>query len=446
MYSRVVKVALAAVMVSACSGVGVMSAFAADPTQAVDDSWVIGSDREVVLPVLDNDQGDALHLAEVLDTPAHGHAAIVGDRIFYTSAVGYTGTDSFTYSISGADGGTSTATVTVMVVTPDWRVDARVERDTPTVVTCDDGGHPGLTPVAVVGSWNGDAAIQADDTVLYTPAAGFTGEDWLYCSMEDATGQRFVAVVRVWVTVTISDPPMPTPQDDAVRIPKDSEAAICVTCNDKVGGTWWTLRVSQAPVHGAARLGDAPFGASIVYIPEPGFVGNDSFEYEFVDISGGSDAYGGARVSVEVVDVQAPVKTIVVTTSHNTPVLATVTDSNLAEMKVIAVTGGAHGKLIYTSGGATVQFVPDPGFMGTTSFTWWLSEDIDWSKSDLTVVYFPVLATVYVAGPFLDGDGPMVDAGGSVVGAPVGGDFGLLAMLLLGAAGATTLSRRVRLN
>jgi hypothetical protein len=52
--------------------------------------------------------------------PTHGTVMITGGGtgLTYSPDIGYTGTDSFTYTISDGNGGTDTATVTITVVAP----------------------------------------------------------------------------------------------------------------------------------------------------------------------------------------------------------------------------------------------------------------------------------------------------------------------------------------
>jgi hypothetical protein len=86
------------------------------PPMAVDDSATTFVDTAVTIGVLVNDSelnGDPLLLAGV-GTPSDGIAAISGDTVVYTPALGFVGTDAFTYTAS--DGSlTDVATVTVLV-------------------------------------------------------------------------------------------------------------------------------------------------------------------------------------------------------------------------------------------------------------------------------------------------------------------------------------------
>ncbi|MCG8608917.1 MAG: cadherin-like domain-containing protein, partial [Pseudomonadales bacterium] len=88
-----------------------------DAPVALNDSETLSQDSSSMIAVLNNDSdpdGDALTVTAV-NQPANGTATINGNSINYTPASGYTGPDSFTYTISDTGGLTSTATVSVFV-------------------------------------------------------------------------------------------------------------------------------------------------------------------------------------------------------------------------------------------------------------------------------------------------------------------------------------------
>jgi hypothetical protein len=78
------------------------------------------SGGEATLPIVGGTQpatdlsGDPIIVSEV-GTPSHGTATTDGTNIVYTSTAGYTGTDTFTYTVSDSLGGIATAYVTVSV-------------------------------------------------------------------------------------------------------------------------------------------------------------------------------------------------------------------------------------------------------------------------------------------------------------------------------------------
>ncbi|MGE3857488.1 MAG: Ig-like domain-containing protein, partial [Dehalococcoidia bacterium] len=88
-----------------------------DPT-ATDDSVTTDEDTPVDIDVLANDSAanaGELSVTSATD-PANGSVIInADDTITYTPDAGFTGTDTFDYTVEEADGGTATATVTVTV-------------------------------------------------------------------------------------------------------------------------------------------------------------------------------------------------------------------------------------------------------------------------------------------------------------------------------------------
>jgi uncharacterized repeat protein (TIGR01451 family) len=100
-----------------------------DPPIAVDDNATTPADTPVTIDVLNNDSdpdGDTLTVASVTQG-AHGSVINNGGDVTYTLATGFTGTDSFTYTISDGKGGTDTATVTVTVTKTLTRINVQID-------------------------------------------------------------------------------------------------------------------------------------------------------------------------------------------------------------------------------------------------------------------------------------------------------------------------------
>jgi hypothetical protein len=88
-----------------------------DAPVANNDAAVTAIDTAVSIPVLDNDSdpdGDVLSITAVTQ-PSHGTTSIMGTTILYTPAPGYSGADSFVYTITDGNGGFASAVVTVTV-------------------------------------------------------------------------------------------------------------------------------------------------------------------------------------------------------------------------------------------------------------------------------------------------------------------------------------------
>jgi hypothetical protein len=99
------------------SNVTALTATPNTPPVANNDSASTAPGQQVAISVLGNDtdaDGDTLTITGS-STPAHGTVTCTATQCSYTPAAGFSGTDSFTYSIADGYGGTASATVTVTV-------------------------------------------------------------------------------------------------------------------------------------------------------------------------------------------------------------------------------------------------------------------------------------------------------------------------------------------
>jgi hypothetical protein len=87
------------------------------PPKALNDGASVSAGSAVDIPVLANDRdpdGDPLSITEVT-RPAHGDIRNQGADIRYTPAPGFTGSDSFLYTVEDGRGGRARAKVGVYV-------------------------------------------------------------------------------------------------------------------------------------------------------------------------------------------------------------------------------------------------------------------------------------------------------------------------------------------
>ena len=103
-----------------------------DPPVAVDDSDTTPADTPVTIDVLNNDadsDGDMVTVNSVTQG-AHGSVTYNAANVTYTPSANFTGTDSFTYTISDGNGGTDTASVTITVTVIETLARINVQIDT----------------------------------------------------------------------------------------------------------------------------------------------------------------------------------------------------------------------------------------------------------------------------------------------------------------------------
>ncbi len=122
-----------------------------DPV-AMSDTATTTFNAGITIPVLTNDSdvdADLLTLQSITQ-PAHGTTAITGTSIRYTPALNYSGSDSFSYTITDHQGGTRSATVNLSVtITPhqSWLRDSFGADSSNPAIAGDlaDSDHDGIT-------------------------------------------------------------------------------------------------------------------------------------------------------------------------------------------------------------------------------------------------------------------------------------------------------------
>ena len=166
--------------------------------------------KSVVIDVLANDikpDGGNLTISG-LSQPDNGSGTIQNGTIKYTPADGFTGQDSFSYTVSDGNGGTDTAVVSVSVEAqnqPPVASDDQASTSPGTAVTVDvlanDTDPDGDTQsvASVTNPANGTTSITPDDEVRYTPADGFTGQDSFSYTVSDGNSGTDTTLVSVMV-------------------------------------------------------------------------------------------------------------------------------------------------------------------------------------------------------------------------------------------------------
>jgi hypothetical protein len=201
------------------------------PPQAFNDAYTVQENHaNNVLNVLANDfdpDGDPLTITGT-SAAANGTATISGSNILYTPATGYYGADSFTYTISDGQGGTSSATVSLFVNAPPqaandaYTVQQNSSNNVLNVLAndSDPDGDP-LTITGTSAAAHGTTTINGSN-ILYTPAAGYYGADSFTYSISDGQGGTSTATVSITVSfnlVTITGTVFQDQNDNHVQDP-----------------------------------------------------------------------------------------------------------------------------------------------------------------------------------------------------------------------------------
>ena len=246
--------------------------------------------KDITLTGTDID-GDTLTFA-IVDQPAHGDVVLAGSVATYTPDADFNGEDSFTFT---ANDGTVDSEMAVVSITVTPVNDAPVavadayttDEDTVLTVLVADGvldndsdvDGDTLTAILVSDVSHGTLALAADGSFVYTSAENYFGDDSFTYKASDGTLESNT----VTVTLTI------TPVNDWV-VANDDEyetmagvtldvAAPGVLTNDELldPNETVTLQVLVQPAGGTLTLNA---DGSFTYVPNAGFFGVDTFEYQ----------------------------------------------------------------------------------------------------------------------------------------------------------------------
>ena len=294
------------------------------PPTATNDTAGVNEDTTSTISVLDNDtdpDGDSLTVTGVT-AGSHGSVSIAmgGMAVVYTPAANFNGTDSFIYTISDGNGGTSQATVTVTVNpvndAPSFGAgsdqssaeDAGAQTVTGWAVNVS-AGPPNESTQALTfhvtnsnnALFSGQPSIDASGNLTYTAAHDANGSATVTVYLQDNGGTANGGIdSTAFVTFTITITPVndnPVAVDDYATGTPDFPIYVSVLGNDTdVEGDTLTLLSVGSASHGTVSFSNG----MVVYTPAAGYSGSDSFTYTI------SDGHGGTATATVHITITSP--------------------------------------------------------------------------------------------------------------------------------------------
>ena len=386
-----------------------MSELTNNPPEAQDDEYSIDEDTSISISLLDNDHdsdGDNLTVIRV-SNGEHGRVTINTDifttkYIFgiipvFTSAStfiydpdeNFSGSDSFSYTVSDGNGGEDTASVTIMVnpvQDPPVAVDDYAgtgENTSVTIAVLDNDTDPdddNLTVTDVTNGQYGTVIINEDNTITYIPDDdAFSGSDMFSYTVSDGNGGEDTASVTIEVK-PVQDPPVAV--NDSADIDENySSVTISVLDNDTdPDDDNLTVTDVTNGQYGTVVIND---DNTITYTPDDEtFPGSDTFSYTVSDGNGGEDT---ASVTIEGNPVQNnPVaQDDYASSDENTSVTISVldndTDADNDNLTVTDVTNGQYGTVVINNDN-TITYTPDEDFSGIDALSY--SDSFSYTVTD----------------------------------------------------------------
>ncbi|MDF0599064.1 Ig-like domain-containing protein, partial [Psychromarinibacter halotolerans] len=428
-----------------------------DAPVAVDDSFTTGFETALTITVpgvLDNDfdvDGDPLSIASFLQ-PENGAVVLRPDGSFtYTPDAGFSGTDSFEYSLDDGQGGAVTATVNVEVSPP---VSSYSIED----ITVNEGD--GTVSLLIVRS--GDTSVESDIlTVSFADGSATDPEDYtsgLFLPFNFAAGQT-VTSVSVGITddtvvegtetfflelrdfasnsvlaigsATIEDDdvlnqPPGTVDDGYVLRPGEvltvaAPDGLIANDTDDDGDALEVINFDPAANGTLSVAADGSF----VYWPNEGFVGVETLQYT---VSDGTDTAVGTVVLEVVNDAPTVVEDAYsieagqsLTVDAVLGLLANDTDADGDGLVVVDFQEAENGSVIVAADGS-LSYTPDVGFVGSETLQYSISDGFETSTGTYTIeVFAPNNSPIPIYEAF--GDTPFDGSGNSVIELPHEGKY-----------------------
>ncbi len=322
-------------------------------------------------------------VATSFSSPSRGMLSVSIDGSFtYVPDAGFVGTDSFTYHISdGTQTALAVADINVWDAAPVANLDYYHAAANSTLVVNALNGllandfTNGGTIVATSFSppSHGMLSVSIDGSFTYVPSAGFAGTDSFTYYISDGSQTSYaVADIAVAPRGVVANPDV---YSDYAGQTLTVNAANGILLNDFANFGTVVATSFSSPSHGMLSVS---IDGSFTYVPTAGFIGTDTFTYY---ISNGT----GTSFAVDTIDVYKP---LVVASPETYAVQAgrtlTVTGgrgllgndyANTGTVVATSFSSPSHGMLSVSLTG-DITYVPDPGFFGTNTFTYYISNGL----------------------------------------------------------------------
>ena len=332
--------------------------------------------------------------------------------ILYTPDPDFVGVDSFMYAIcdNGMPPLCDTALVIVTVTPVTDTIIETIPEDS-TLVVCADSLTTFTNPATGLSLCdqpsNGTVNI-VSTCVTYTPDDNFTGQDTFCVYTCDPVNPLICDTTIIIVIVTpVNDPPVAV--DDAATTPEDTPVAIDVLDNDSdIDSPLGIPTVTEPPSYGTASVN--PVDSTILYTPDPDFVGVDSFMYAICD-NGMPSLCDTALVIITVTPVIDTIYETIPQDSMFTVCADELTTFTAPASSIGLCDGPSDGTVTIT--GTCATYVPDPGFNGQDTFCLVVCDPNEPMLCDTTIVVINVVppgcihikSFVYLEGAAIDDNG-----------------------------------------
>jgi hypothetical protein len=366
-----------------------------------------GSGSVDVLSGVTDPNGDAVTLSSIQNPVSGSAVKFNGTHAKYTAPQdGSIKTDTFTYTVCDTEGGCSTGNVFVTIFnqppTPNddgpYTVAKGLSLDITDLLANDvDPNQDEVFIRGVSNTTNGGFVVKkgtANKVVTYTALNALYNDAFTYDIVDveglEGTGKATVSIV------VVNTPPVAV--DDSATTLWNRSVEIVVTNNDQDANPGDAALLTVASVT-QPQFGSVTFdGKKVVYTPQPGFVGTDTFTYKCKDQF---DASANSAVVTVQVNNNAPVANPDTFSKHHLTqnvlidVLANDNDPD-NDAIVLVSTNNPRAQVVVSNGKQMIQYSSIAGSLATESFTYTIS---DYNKQASATVTVTITDDAPVANP-----------------------------------------------
>ncbi|KAF3362071.1 hypothetical protein PHSC3_001382 [Chlamydiales bacterium STE3] len=335
--------------------------------------------------VLTNDSGNSLTVTQYDQKSIEGGLlTIIPSTGFYTYTPpnGFSGVDTFNYTITDAydHTATSTLTITVLPIAMDdtGTVAANTQLKSPSVLSNDIGSQLTIDTYDNTSTQNGMIAMQSDGTYTYTPPLDFSGIDNFTYTAIDSNGKTTTATV----TITV----LPKAQNDlGITNANTPLYGTSVLTND-IGQKLTLVSYDRTSSKGGTEVMQ-PDG-TYTYTPPTAFSGLDTFKYIVKD-KNNVESTATVAITVLPIAVNNSETTVANTPLKGSNLLANDIGTGLSvfSYNTESVAGGS----ITTNPDGTYVYTPPLNFSGSDLFRYTLVDSNgNTSEAMVTITVLPV--------------------------------------------------------
>lgn len=333
---------------------------------AVDQVLEMTKNKELSIVYQATDPEGDLLTFRVISPPSHGELwsyPAVGN---YVPPKGFFGSDSFTYVANDGHHDSAPATVQIAVINRNNPPEAfgqsvvtKTNRATSIQLVGTDADGDPITFEFTDPPSHGLVTL-TNASVIYQPAADYTGDDGFSFRVFDGT--EFSVAAQITLRIILTNYP-PAAADRIVNVSPGVATPIPLTATD-LDGDPLTFRIESPPGHGTL-VGDPP---KVVYTPDAEYLGPDRFTYTVSDSQTSSPP---AQVVLQIAKLSRPPIAIAtnLTTLTNTALRFRLpaSDPDQDPLRGVILKGPQHGRVFGT--GLDFTYAPDAGYIGEDFLT-----------------------------------------------------------------------------